>query len=77
MKMKWDERCSYSTPSGDKLFVINSPFTMKQYKVDNIANFVITGKLECVTPLRPVFMGKSHPLRVVVPVVIKNYVTHI
>ena len=34
----------HSTPSGDKLFAINLPFTTKQYKVDNIANFVYYGK---------------------------------
>ena len=37
-------RCWCSTPSGDKLFAINLPFTTKQYKVDNIANFVYYGK---------------------------------
>ena len=37
-------RCWCSTPSGDKLFAIYLPFTTKQYKVDNIANFVYYGK---------------------------------
>ena len=38
-------RCWCSTPSGNKLFAINLPFTTKQYKVDNIANFVYYGKI--------------------------------
>ena len=37
-------RCWCSTPSGDKLFAINLPFTMKQYKVDNIDYFVYHGR---------------------------------
>ena len=37
-------RCWCSTPSGDKLFAINLPSTTKQYKVDNIVNFVYYGK---------------------------------
>ena len=35
-------KCWCSTPSGAKLFAIYLPFTTKQYKVDNIANFVYT-----------------------------------
>ena len=34
-----------------KLFAINLPFTTKQYKVDNIANFVYYGKTRLDAPL--------------------------
>ena len=37
-------RCWCSNPTGGKLFAINLLFTMKQYKVDNIVNFVYYGK---------------------------------
>ena len=33
-------RCWCSNPTGGKLFAINLPLTTKQYKVDNITNFV-------------------------------------
>ena len=36
--------CWCSNPTGGKLFAINLLFTMKQYKVDNIVNFVYYGK---------------------------------
>ena len=42
-------RCWCSTPSGDKLFAINLPFTTKQYKVDKLANFVYYGKTRIET----------------------------
>ena len=37
-------RCWCSNPTGGKLFAINLLFTTKQYKVDNIDNFVYYGK---------------------------------
>ena len=37
-------RCWCSNPTGGKLFAINLLFTTKQYKVDNIVNFVYYGK---------------------------------
>ena len=37
-------RCWCSNPTGGKLFAIDLLFTMKQYKVDNIVNFVYYGK---------------------------------
>ena len=35
-------------PVRTNFFAINLPFTMKQYKVDNIANFVYYGKNQVV-----------------------------
>ena len=37
-------RCWCSNPTGGKLFAIDLLFTTKQYKVDNIVNFVYYGK---------------------------------
>ena len=37
-------RCWCSNPTRGKLFAINLLFTTKQYKVDNIDNFVYYGK---------------------------------
>ena len=49
MDRHWDENPKvlvfYS--QWGKLFAINLLFTTKQYKVDNIDNFVYYGKLEC------------------------------
>ena len=41
-------RCWCSNPTGGKLFAINLQFTTKQYKVDNIDNFVYYGKTRSV-----------------------------
>ena len=44
------DRHWYSNPTGEKFFAINLVFTTKQYKVDNIVNFVYYGKtrkVEC------------------------------
>ena len=42
-------RCRCSNPTGGKLFAINLLLTTKQYKVDNIVNFVYYGKTRLVT----------------------------
>ena len=42
-------RCWCSNPTGGKLFAINLLFTTKQYKVDNIVNFVYYGKTRVLT----------------------------
>ena len=47
-------RCWCSTPNGAKLFAINLPFTTKQYKVDNIANFVCYGKTRLMIQLETI-----------------------
>ena len=45
MDRHWDENPKWcSNPTAGKLFVINLLFTTKQYKVDNIVNFVYYGK---------------------------------
>ena len=41
-------RCCCSNPTGGKLFAINLLFTTKQYKVDNIVNFVYYGKTRMI-----------------------------
>ena len=43
-------RCWCSNPTGGKLFAINLLFTTKQYKVDNIDNFVYYGKTRLADP---------------------------
>ena len=48
-----------STPSGAKLFAINLPFTTKQYKNDNIANFVYYGKTRIHISLTLLYSIKS------------------
>ena len=48
-------RCWCSNPTGGKFFAINLPFTTKQYKVDNIDNFVSYGK----TRMSSIFSGSN------------------
>ena len=49
-----------SNPTGGKIFAINLPFTTKQYKIDNIANFVYYGRTRMNISLLA-FLGVMYP----------------
>ena len=58
-------RCWCSNPTGWKLFAINLLFTTKQYKVDNIVNFVYYGKTRIHFILFFSFILSICPMRII------------